>query len=168
MTWYGPAAAKTLSPSGSAGMFGGTAQKYGSVRRAGKSGAGCVSRIVSVRPRATTPRAEGARPASTSAAPTMSRVCIAPGECIPGSSVRLIARAKASARTGLPSLKRKPVRSVNLNVRESRETCGWVTATSGTILKPAGGGRSGYVRSRAQKVSISAQPTGEKESAGST
>ena len=48
----------------------------------------------------------------------MSRVSCAPdesvGELISGASVRWIARAKALARTGVPSLKRKSLRSVNV------------------------------------------------------
>jgi hypothetical protein len=40
-------------------------------------------------------------------------------DLIEGTSVRLMARAKALARTGLPSLKRKPLRRVNVNVLKS-------------------------------------------------
>ena len=61
----------------------------------------------------------------------------APGDATPGASVRLIARANALARTGVPSLKRKPVRNVNVYVRRSRETFGGAAATSGTGWKPA-------------------------------
>ena len=51
----------------------------------------------------------------------------------PGASVRVIAWANASARTGLPSLKRKPFRSVKVCVLPSAETFGKPVATSGTI-----------------------------------
>ena len=74
--------------------------------------------------------------------------------------MRLIARANALARTGLPSLKRKPLRSVNVYVRRSRETCGRPEATSGTGRKAAGVGLSGYVSRRAQTVSSSAHAAG--------
>ena len=101
-------------------------------------------------------------PASTSAAPTMSRVSMdARRVASPGASVRLIARAKALARTGVPSLKRKPLRSVNVNVLRSRETFGTAAPPPRVpSRKPAGGGLSGYVRRRAQTVSSSAHAAG--------
>ncbi len=102
-------------PSGLEGRPGGTAQKNGRVVRLMKSGAGFVNRTTSVFPRATTPVAVFFRPASTSAAPTMSCVNIAPGEWTPGARVRLIACANAFARTGDPSLKRNPFRRRNVN-----------------------------------------------------
>jgi len=49
-----------------------------------------------------------------------------------GASIRLIARANELARTGVPSLNRKPLRRVNVNVFRSRETFGRPAATSGT------------------------------------
>ena len=51
---------------------------------------------------------------------------------MPGAIVRWIAWEKASARTGRPSLKRKPVRSRNVQVLPPRETTGGAAATSGT------------------------------------
>ena len=102
-----------------------------------------MNRTTSVFPLATTPAAVRVRPARTSAAPTMSRVNWAPGDATPGASVRLIARANALARTGVPSLKRKPVRNVNVYVRRSRETFGGAAATSGTARKLAGDRLSG-------------------------
>ena len=109
-------------PSRSAGSPGGTAQR--NVVRSGNSGTGRRNRITSVRPRATTPAAVGALPDSTAGAPTMSRVYSAHGDFTPGASVRSIARRNALARTGVPSLKRKPSRSVNVYVLRSRETRG--------------------------------------------
>jgi hypothetical protein len=54
-----------------------------------------------------------------------------------------MARANALARTGVPSLKRKPRRSLNVKVLRSRETFGNPAATSGTTRNPEGGGLSG-------------------------
>jgi hypothetical protein len=121
--------------------------------RAAKSVTGRVKRTTSVFPRATTPAALDLRPAMTSSAPTMSRTCTTQGDDIPGASARSMARAKALARTGFPSLKRKPLRRVNVYVLRSRETFGKPVATSGTSRNAAGVGLSGYDISRAHVVS---------------
>ena len=131
-----------MTPSGSAGSVGGTAQKNGIVVCAAKSATGRVKRTISRLPRATTPAGVAALPACTSAAPTMCRVYAAPGDSTPGASVRLIARANALAPSGLPSLKRKLFRRVNVNVLPSREALGGRTATSGTSRNPPGNGLS--------------------------
>ncbi len=67
-----------------------------------------------VLPRAVTPLAAEALPTRTRPAPTISRAYRTPGDFIAGASTRLIARAKALARTGFPSLKRNPCRSLNV------------------------------------------------------
>ena len=123
-TTYGPAAAKTARPSGSAGRPGGTAQKNGIVVRIGKSGIGRVNLITSRVPAAVTPAGTVRVPALTASAPTMSLTYSAPGEFIPGMSMRLIERAKASAWTGFPSLKRAFLRSVKVYVFPSFDTRG--------------------------------------------
>ena len=135
--------------------------------RAAKSVTGWVKRTVSVFPRATTPDAVLLLPARTSSAPTMSRSWDAQGEDTSGASARLIARAKALARTGFPSLKRNPLRSVNVYVRRSRERFGNPVATSGTRRNASRSGLSGYVMRRAQVVSRSIHPGAVYSSAGS-
>ena len=82
--------------------------------------------------------------------------------------MRWIAWAKASARTGLPSLKRKPRRSLKVYVRPSAEIVGAAAATSGTSWYPCGGFRSRYRISRAHTVSRSTQLSRVEASAGST
>ena len=114
MTTYGPADGKGPTPSGSGGNSGGTAQKNGIAVFAAKSPIGRVNRTTRVFPRAVTPAAAWVLPDWTSAAPAMSPVYCKAGDSIPSASVRLIARAKALARTGVPSLKRKPLRSLNV------------------------------------------------------
>jgi hypothetical protein len=89
------------------------------------------------------------------------------GDVIPGARVLLIALAKASARTGAPLLKRKPVRSLNVHVFRLCDARGYAAATSGTRRKPAGAALSGYVMSRAQVVSSSARDSAEYARAGS-
>jgi hypothetical protein len=88
-------------------------------------------------PRATTPVAAVVFPARTWSAPAISRVYCAHGDLTAGASVRLIARAKAFARTGVPSLKRKLRRRVNVNVLLSCETRGGRAATSGCSRDPS-------------------------------
>ena len=155
-------------PSGSAGSVGGTAHMYGIAVRVAKSVTGLTKLTVRTLPRATTPRAASVLLARTSSAPTMSSSWPAHGEDICGASARLIARAKALARTGLPSLKRKPLRNVNVYVFRSRATLGGPVATSGVSRNAAGGGLSGYDISRAQVVSPSAQAGAVYARAGST
>ena len=140
---YGPADGKTRMPSGSDGSVGGTAQKNVIVVIAAKLTTGRVNRTTSVLPRAVTPRAACVLPARTSAAPTMSPVYCSAPDSTPSASVRLMARAKALARTGVPSLKRNPLRSLNVCVLPSREIVGKSAATSGTRRSPSGAGLSG-------------------------
>ena len=59
------------------------------------------------------------------------------GDLRAGESVRSIACAKALARTGVPSLNRKPGRSLNVYVLRSRDTRGKPAATSGPRPIPA-------------------------------
>lgn len=98
----------------------------------------------------------------------MSWVYCAPGDLIPGASVRRIACAKALARTGLPSLKRNPLRMRNVQVRRSGEAAGSAAATSGTTRRPSGAGLSGFPINRAHVVSRSAHPERSYDSAGSS
>ena len=72
----------------------------------------------------------------------MSRMWIRPGELTSGCRTRLIACANAFARTGCPSLKRKPRRNVKVYVLRSSETF-TADATSGTGRNAAGAGLSG-------------------------
>ena len=59
-------------PPGTSGVPTGTGQKVDVLSRAARSPAGRVSRIVSVSPRAVTPRIWGARPAAYAVAPSTS------------------------------------------------------------------------------------------------
>ena len=99
-------------PSRSDGSVGGTA--HHAVVRNVRSGTGRFRRMTSVFPRATMPDASLALPDATRSAPTMSRAYTPQGDATPGARVRWIARANALARTGVPSLKRKSVRRVNV------------------------------------------------------
>ena len=87
----------------------------------------------------------------------MSRSCPLQGELIFGASVRLTARANALARTGFPSLNRRPARTTKVYVLPSRETRGGPVAASGTSRNDCGAGLSGYDISRRQVVSSRAQ-----------
>jgi hypothetical protein len=135
--------------------------------RTAKSGTDRLNRTTSVFPRETTPEAAVVLPERTSSAPTMSFVYRTAGDVTPGACVRLIARANALARTGVPSLKRNPLRRVNVHVFASRDTVGGRAATSGSSPSPAGGALSGFASSRAQVVSSSAHTGTDNESAGS-
>ena len=85
-----------------------------------------------MRPRALTPVALRA-PAGSDVGGAGDRLGVEPGGGVdPGAMVRWIAWAKAWASRGLPSLKRKPVRSLNVQVVRSAETVGRAAATSGT------------------------------------
>ena len=121
-------------------------------------------------PRATTPRAASVLLAThvVGADDVQHKLACATVRTSAGASARLIARAKALARTGLPSLKRKPLRNVNVYVFRSRATLGGPVATSGVSRNAAGGGLSGYDISRAQVVSPSAQAGAVYARAGST
>ena len=101
-----------------------------------------MKRTTSRFPRATTPAVP--RPSGLNVLGADDRPRVAGRRRVtPGASVRSIARANALARTGAPSLKRKPLRSVNVHVLPSRDTRGYAAATSGTSRYPSGGGLSG-------------------------
>ena len=129
---------------------------YGMAVRDSTAAGGRTKRSVSVLPRAVTPDAEAARPARTSEAPSRSTSCVAQGDRICGASTRLMARSNALARTGLPSLNRRPLRTVNVYVLPSRETVGGPVAASGTRRNDSGAGLSGYDIRRRHVVSSSA------------
>ena len=63
----------------------------------------------------------------------------------PSASARSIARAKAAARTAVPSLKRKPFRRVKVYVLPFCEIFGKLRRDLGHEGSPTGGGLSGYV-----------------------
>jgi hypothetical protein len=90
-----------------------------------------VKESVSVLPLATTPRAVGALPSSTSCAPTMvSQSPTSPS--ISGSRMRSSARANVRAVTGFPSENRASLRIVNVYVRPFRDTTGSDSARLGS------------------------------------
>ena len=68
-----------------------------------------------------------------------------------------MARSNALARTGLPSLNRRPFRTVNVYVLPSRETFGGPVAASGTRRNDPGVDLSAYDIRRRHVVSSSAQ-----------
>ena len=119
------------------------AQKNGIEKRARKSGATLVSRIVSRFPRTITPDGRVRLPLSTASAPTTSVRNDEAGDCIFGESARSIERANPLAVTGAPVLKRKPGRIVNVYCLPPRATRGNPVATSGLSLAPALPLRSG-------------------------
>src|SRR5438105_15944144 len=97
---YGPAEGMSRTPLGSAGVSDGTAQRAGSATRASRLGAGSVSRIVNVLPRAMTPAMWAVLPAMYARAPTMSAKSLATGLLIRGLSVRSIVSLNVWAVTG--------------------------------------------------------------------
>src|SRR3990172_6049105 len=106
---YGPAVTAGASkPSGTIGVFTGTAEKNGIVIRARKSGATTFSLTVNVWPfalyDATSSRNDDA------------------GDCIFGSRARWNARLKFAAVTADPSLNLKPFLTVKMYVFPSRDT----------------------------------------------
>ncbi len=77
-------------------------------------GTGFDNLRVSFLPFATAPASVVALPSIIFRAPTMSRKSLARPDSIAGSRTRSVARAKASAVTGLPSEKRASLRIVNV------------------------------------------------------
>jgi hypothetical protein len=123
------------------------AWKNGIVIFARNVASGFVRRIVSLLPLAVTPRTCFALPELTARAPTMlvpfgSVMNCAPGEARSLLAVRSMANLKFAAVTGLPSLKRKPFRSVNVYTLPLRDTVNF-DATSGFSCVPTAPALSG-------------------------
>ena len=123
-TKYGPAEGNAPTPSALGGQVrrDGAEERHRRARREVGSGLGEADDRACSRARRP-PRAVRRRPASTSRrADDVPRVLGARRVDERLQAVRSIASANAFARTGVPSLKRKPFRSVNVYVLKSFET----------------------------------------------